>query len=225
VAQRPVGTVQAVDQVIRLSGETWYREVAQQCWTRGEPGPVRLFNTTTEAETYAATFRPIALQGVGQTATREVNLSWPVTVATFTHSGRSNFIVHSFRQGKDDSLVNEIGTYRGQTAIAGAGPIVFDVRADGAWTIQLEALKTGGSPAVSGRGDTVTALFNPPAAGAWEIKHDGASNFIVHAECAGGTVSVQNEIGPVAGSRVISFRTGPCFWEVQADGNWSLTPR
>jgi hypothetical protein len=37
--------------------------------------------------------------------------------------------------------------------------------------------------------------------------------------------SVQNEMGPIQGSTVIDFSDGPCFWEVEADGNWSVEPR
>ena len=77
----------------------------------------------------------------------------------------------------------------------------------------------------SGNAASVSGLFSPPRTGPWEISHDGAANFIVHLHCASGTTLVQNEIGPVDGSRVVSFGEGMCFWEVRADGNWSLKPR
>lgn len=74
-------------------------------------------------------------------------------------------------------------------------------------------------------GDDVSELFPLPSTGPWEIRHAGKSNFIVRAHCAGGSSLVRNEIGAIDGSRVITFRTGPCFWEMRADGEWSLQPR
>jgi hypothetical protein len=58
VAQRSVGAVQAMDQLIRQADGTWHREVADRCWTRTEPGPVRLFQTVQEAERFAQSIRP-----------------------------------------------------------------------------------------------------------------------------------------------------------------------
>lgn len=47
-----------MDSLIRLADGVWHREVDQGCWTRTAPGPVRIFNTPSEAESYAATVRP-----------------------------------------------------------------------------------------------------------------------------------------------------------------------
>lgn len=58
VAQRAIGTVQAMDLFIRLSDGTWHHEVADGCWTRTSPGPVRSFNTLQEAERFALSVRP-----------------------------------------------------------------------------------------------------------------------------------------------------------------------
>jgi hypothetical protein len=58
VANRESGTVQAVDQVIRLADGQWAREVTQQCWIRNNPGPVRVFMAQAEAETFAVSVRP-----------------------------------------------------------------------------------------------------------------------------------------------------------------------
>ncbi len=49
--QRPPGSVQAVDQSIRLSDGTWHRENTLFCWTRTEPRePTIACVVTTEAE-------------------------------------------------------------------------------------------------------------------------------------------------------------------------------
>jgi hypothetical protein len=169
---------------------------------------------------------PVVLSGRGQTATEPVRLPSAISVATFTHSGWSNFIVQVHQgSARPDLLINVIGNYNGARPLTGSEPIIFDIDADGAWTIRIEPIGRATSPAFEGVGDAVSGLFDPPSPGAWEFFHDGRSNFIVRAHCGGGTTLVQNEIGAVSGSRVVTFRSGPCTWEVRADGNWRLAPR
>jgi hypothetical protein len=143
-----------------------------------------------------------------------------------THSGESNFIVHVFRADSEDLLVNKIGAYTGSRPLFGGEPVVFDVDADGAWTITLEAPATTTDPAFSGEGDSASGLLiEEIEGGSWEIAHTGERNFIVRLHCASGTELIANEIGPVAGSTVVNFGEPPCLWEVEADGSWSLVPR
>jgi len=168
---------------------------------------------------------PVLLEGFGQTATEEVTPPGPISVATFTHNGSSNFIVEVFGGDSEGLLINHIGPYQGSRPIFGADPIMFDIDADGAWTVRIEAIGTASTAAFSGQGDAASGLFEPPSDGPWNVSHDGESNFAVWAHCAGGSDLVQNEIGAVAGSTVIQFGDGPCMWEVEADGNWSLQPR
>ena len=73
-----------------------------------------------------------------------------------------------------------------------------------------------------------SSQFNGPSAAAWVFAHDGARNFIVELRCgtAGAVFDVvQNRIGVFSGGSIVVIPPGPCFWEVQADGNWSLKPR
>ena len=144
---------------------------------------------------------PVTLSGRGQTATEAVTLPWPVSVATFTHDGQRNFIVRSYAGGEPTLQVNKIGRYQGQRPVTGSAPVTFDIQADGMWAIRIEPIGLGGTPAVNGSGDTVSALFTPPPTGAWAISHNGSRNFIVRLHCAGGSSLVQNVIGPVQGSR------------------------
>lgn len=169
---------------------------------------------------------PIILSGFGQTATETVTPPCQVCRVTFTHDGTSNFIVHTFRGADEEYLVNAIGPYSGNRPLFGNEPILFDVDADGNWTIRIESVGLDGLAPFSGRGDAVSDLFFfLPGSSAWEFSHDGQSNFIVWVHCSGGSDSVQNEIGPVDGSRAVAFDQPPCVWEVRADGNWSLKPR
>ncbi len=150
-----------------------------------------------------------------------------ISTITFTHAGSSNFIVKVFQDGAEDLLVNEIGRYEGTRAIVGAAPFFLEIDADGSWTALIEPIGIVTSSRFSGTGDAISGLFIPSSTSAapWEVSHDGSSNFIVWLSCAGGTDLVQNEIGAVSGSTVVSFAEGPCYWDVQADGSWSLNPR
>jgi uncharacterized protein YraI len=130
-----------------------------------------------------------------------------------------------YQGGDQDLLINTIGVYQGERPLSGQEPVMLDIQADGAWTVEVRPVGVASSAEFSGAGDAVSAFFSPPPTSPWEIRHNGQRNFIIYAHCAGGNDLVQNEIGPVSGSRVLSFPEGPCLWEVQADGTWSLSSR
>lgn len=168
---------------------------------------------------------PIILTSSGQDVTRAVPLPATIAVIELHHGGSRNFIVKAHFGGQEELLVNTIGYYHGFRPLAARSPVTFEVQADGTWSIEVTPLADGGRPAVSGEGDYVSATFTPPSAGAWEVRHSGTRNFIVKAHCAGGSELVQNKIGAVGGSVFVTFPRGPCFWEIEADGRWSLQPR
>lgn len=168
---------------------------------------------------------PVVLTGSGQTATQSITPPSVVSAVSLTHSGSANFIVYAYQGSEKTLLVNKIGTYNGTRPLFGDDPVEFDIQADGPWTITVTAMDDGAQPTFSGKGDAVSAVFDPPGQGAWEISHDGQANFIVKLHCAGGSNLIQNVIGPVSGSQIVNFPQGPCFWEVQADGNWDMKPR
>jgi len=105
-----------------------------------------------------------------------------------------------------------------------SGTVAFDVTADGEWSIKVEPLSSGGSPSFSGAGDLVSPLFTPPRVGNWAIAHDESAEFVVYAHCTGGSVLVEDVSGAVQEQQQVAFARGPCFWEVRADGAWSLKP-
>jgi hypothetical protein len=57
-----------------------------------------------------------------------------LTSTTITHTGSSNFAVWSWSLYGRDLLVNEIGSYNGEVLL-GDGTILFEVKADGAWSM------------------------------------------------------------------------------------------
>lgn len=124
-----------------------------------------------------------------------------------------------------DLLINEIGRYNGSRPIWGDDQTILAIDADGAWTLEIRSVWITDTAAFSGKGDAVSGAFVPPKGGPWNVIHDGESNFVVLLHCAGGSDLIQNEIGSVSGSIMVSFLEGPCLWEVEADGKWSLAPR
>ena len=60
----------------------------------------------------------------------------------------------------------------------------------------------------------------------WTFKHDGRSNFIVRLYTAVGTDLLVNEIGSYNGEQIVVIPTGGvAFFEITADGNWSIAPK
>ena len=123
--------------------------------------------------------------------------------------------------------MNEIGAYVGKSYLL-QGEYLFDIRADGAWSLDILPLDSDQSVAqsgFSGSSDDVSGFFTPPSTGAWSLSHSGDSNFIVYLHCAGGSDLLANEIGALSGSSIIRFPEGPCFFEVKANGAFSVMPR
>jgi hypothetical protein len=182
--------------------------------------------TSNVPATPAPTASPVVLRGSGQTATDPFKLPGPISVAAFTHTGRRNFIVEAFHGSDNDLLVNTIGAYTGQRPMTGTEEFRLNIEADGAWTVTITAIlccATSGDYA--GRGDSVSNQFNPRGTGAWQFSNTGSRNFIVQLHCRGGDDLVQNRIGPFEGSAILVFPQGPCYWEVESNGDWSLKPR
>jgi hypothetical protein len=123
-----------------------------------------------------------------------------------------------------DLVVNVIGPYQGTRPInfvLGEEVGLIEVQADGAWTVTarpLSAEETTASPASVTGDDVVVMDITSPSL---DITHDGEANFIVLAWTAEERELLVNEIGPYDGT--VLTPTGPVVFDVQADGNWTLT--
>lgn len=194
------------------------------------PRPTRTPRPTATPKPPTATPEPIVLEGSGQDVTEPVDLDG-LLFATFEHTGRRNFIVRVYSDEDEDGqyVANEIGNVFARRALVGQSGTYFEVDADGPWSIRLEpmGLEQDATDGVEGSGTWVTGMFMPEKSGAvtYEFTHDGERNFIVQLVCKGGSSYVQNEIGAVDGAAVVRFKEGPCFWDVDADGAWSMNPR
>ncbi len=170
-------------------------------------------------------FDPVAIQGKGDTVTELVTVPVQYSAVSFAHDGKSNFIVRQYdgdfdRQG---SLVNEIGKYTGSTLLDCDGEVIFEVEADGAWSIEIKPLEAAAQGDFSGTGSQVSGVFPATSKGVWEFAHAGKSNFIVRVYTSSGRDGVVNEIGKYSGSAVVDFGNDFAFWVVHADGAWSIS--
>jgi hypothetical protein len=184
----------------------------------------------TAPPTPTAAPEPVVLKGHGKVVTDAFTPPALVNRVTFEHTGQRNFIVQSYtKDGKQDYLVNKIGPYRGQRPLFGDQEVYFEINADGDWTVTIEPIGQNDafSAGIDGEGDVVSDVFMPASEGAvpYTFSHDGKRNFIVQLHCAGGDGYVANEIGATQGQVVVRMKEGPCLWEVQADGKWSVKPK
>lgn len=194
------------------------------------PVPTATPAPTDTPEPTATPVPPVELSGRGQQVTDKFTLPAPVTRVVATHQGRRNFIIYAYNAAGDKTLVaNAIGNYEGSRLLTGEGEFFLEVDADGPWSITVEPVPIDEAAAqgVTGHGDFVSGLFMPGDTGPvpYAFSHVGKRNFIVQLHCAGGSDLAVNEIGSAEGSVIANFKKGPCLWEVEADGDWSLKPK
>lgn len=174
---------------------------------------------------------PAVFEGNGQAVTDPFTPPGRLTRIVATHAGERNFIIQALAEDGDETLVaNGIGNYSGSRLLLSDGPVFLEIKADGAWTIRVEPIPDEPAAATDLRGtdDYVSGFFTPPSEGAvpYLFSHTGERNFIVQVHCAGGSDLAENQIGTVTDSAsVVRFEEGPCLWEVQADGDWSIRPK
>ena len=212
--------------LVQINGDLPERYARQyEAVVMGKPVPTYIPVTTTPEPTP----EPIILSGTGQTVTDPIDFPPGISLLVFEHTGRRNFIVKAFTDDSEELLVNEVGNYSGRRPLAGKKGVFFEIKADGPWSIHVGELplEPNARDGISGRGDWVSGYFLPKEEGRKPVDftHDGERNFIVYLYCKGGAELAQNEIGVTEGASVVDFNEGPCFWDIQADGYWSIKPR
>lgn len=179
-----------------------------------------------------AAFADIILSGSGDSVKPFSIPEDLAALATLTHSGSENFIVHSLAASgsENDLLVNTIGRYSGTVLFdAGSGEhsTALQIEADGSWTVTIKhptkARAWAPTSAVSGNGDDVLRLAPQPS-GLTPIKitHMGDSNIIVHAYSPTGTDLLVNEIGAYNGT--VPLPSGTYLVTVESEGAWTIGP-
>lgn len=126
-----------------------------------------------------------------------------------------------------DLLVNTTDPYVGDRIVGYGRPWIWpaaallEIDSDGPWAIAVAPLafaRTSNGTA-SGTGDSVIWMNRGP--GVVNLTHSGSSNFAIWAGSAGDADLVVNEIGSYDGQRVAEV--GPAYWQIDADGAWSVT--
>ena len=88
---------------------------------------------------------------------------------TFTYGGKGNFIVNFITDERTELLVNSIGSYAGTTLLSDGSDAVplgiFDIRAEGNWTITVSTVTNLSTNSVTSIGDKVSGVFNLPGTG------------------------------------------------------------
>ncbi len=163
-------------------------------------------------------------QGYGDDVIDEVTVGDGVYVAHLTHSGTSNFIVKEYDgEGKRHGIVNEIGYYDGIVILENDGPYMFNIQADGNWTVSIEKLGTSDDLSFSGKGDFVTPIISIGKTNCTvTLTHNGTSNFIVKAYSGGRRNGFVNEIGSYNGKQIVQLKGDTVYFSIHADGNWTL---
>ncbi|MBP1466208.1 hypothetical protein EYB53_010870 [Candidatus Chloroploca sp. M-50] len=145
------------------------------------------------------------------------------------HEGRSNFAVLAYdEQDERELLVNEIGYYAGHRYLP-AGTYDLEINADGPWLIRVTPLAwdEAARNALEGQGDDIRGWFTPAVSRqTYHFTHQGGSNFAVFLRCDTDDDLLVNAIGNVDSEHMVVFgRASRCFWDITADGAWTITPR
>ena len=125
-----------------------------------------------------------------------------------------------------DLLVNEIGNYDGNTYLLANRTYDFEISCEGSWDIEGCERGTTNTDTCAGAGDFVTDIFQPNDK-YFTITHNGDGNFAVKQWYGTGKYDYDllvNEIGDYSGTVRIAYSDYPCFFEITADGAWSITP-
>jgi hypothetical protein len=175
--------------------------------------------------------RGVEVDGHGTAITEDITpdqaggLNVGIEVVTLSHDGHSSFIVTATQGSQKENLTSAIGPYQGQRPLVVQGAVSFQVTADGNWSLKIQPMSSGGTPAFRSTGDSVSPYFNPPTTiGRWNVSFDGQSTFFAYAHCVGGSIVVEDKNGAFVEFTNIQFPRGPCFWEVRSDGSFSITP-
>lgn len=169
----------------------------------------------------------LKLNGTGDTVTSKFSLENGFVIINATHQGSRNFAVKLLDANANsvELVVNEIGNYNGSKVYSvSAGEYLYEVTAGGSWSINMsQEIPENVSPegTVSGKGDSVVFMEISAGAKTVSFTHDGQSNFAVKAN---DSVLLANEIGSYKGSKVQKINDNSIyFFDITADGNWTMT--
>ena len=169
--------------------------------------------------------------GAGDSVVTVATVGEPVLVS-MTHDGTRNFAVISktASDGYITLLANTIGSYSGtrmQELSKKEKLSMFDITADGNWTITIQPLSAAiawNGSSITGSGDAVVRVPKKTKPGnKLGMQHTGSSNFaIISYTSKGKYLSLKaNEIGDYSGTK--TFGKSVTYLGVESEGTWTLT--
>ncbi len=200
---------------------------AKKCSTCGTTEGQPLGHTTTNGICSRCSYEIYEeISGKGDDVISNITTGTGIYRMHLTHSGRRNFAIWQYdANGGRELLVNEIGNYNGYVLLSGSAPYTLEITADGMWTYQIEKLSASNESSFMGKGDFVTPIISLESQ-TYQFTHNGKSNFAVWVYSENGRDLLVNEIGNYNGKRIINFSSDSnVFFEVTADGDWSITPQ
>jgi len=172
------------------------------------------------------TFEPVEHSGEGDSVIALDGITQAMLTAS--HTGEHYFSISGLDDANEPTAelpVNAVGAYDGVTTIGvnDSGTTSLEITADGAWTITLAPLASAPVLPEGGTGDGVFTYEGDAAT--WAVKHDGEHYFSLSAY-TGADFEVgllATEVGAYDGE--VAAKAGPSLVVVQADGDWTITPK
>jgi len=176
----------------------------------------------------------ITLQGSGQQASDKFTLAPGLSIFEVKHDGESNLIIRLLdKDGNEiDTVFNQIGAFEGDRgcAIKRGGECLFDVIADGNWTIGVRQPRPEQGETVpttlQGTGHHTTPFVQlEKGLNVFKMKHTGESRFRVTLTDEDGqpVETLVNTLGAFDGSKPLNIENaGIYFLNVGADGDWTI---
>ena len=143
------------------------------------------------------------------------------------HTGDGHFAVTSYEGADGDDydslLANTTGNYSGDVLIDHSGDFVLEIKANGHWKITSSGLQVDDTTSFSGHGDAVTGLTTH-SGGAWAVTHNGTGHFSIteYGLDDGYLDLLVNTTGAYSGVVKAEKSDYPVFFEVSADGDWTI---
>lgn len=179
-----------------------------------------------EAERLAK-LEALKLSGNGDSVSNTFTLEEGFVVVNANYDGERNFAVKLYDESGNqvDLLFNTIGSYTGSQALMiPTGNYKYEVTASGPWTIQMsQEIPENVLPQGTATGSGDSVYFMEITQGSYTVTgtHDGERNFAVKAN---DSALLFNTIGPYNGQMLQQVNdTSVYFFNVTADGNWSIT--
>lgn len=177
-------------------------------------------------------FAPIELRGKGSKGPTFTIPEGSAAIATFTHPGRSNFIVDSIAAdgSQIQNLVNASEPYAGTVLLDAPGgdhAVAFRIDTTGTWKATIEPVTSArtwrGVGMIKGTGDDLFTVIPPTGDGVapWHVEHEGASHFVVDAFGSGGQENLVDRTGDYSGDIRVPGHT--YLMTVHSEGIWSVS--